>query len=168
MHVLMAKSIGTNYYKWFIFFQILVQRWLDVRSASILWGLRDREVAFLASDSQSSNFEYYVWGVLPSHSTHHPQFSQYEHKIGLMPHSFIHSFIQLFIHSFIHSFIHLFIHSFIHSFIHLLLLLVVVMVVVVVVFEVGPTWYNVIQMFCVCWEASACLDCRWLPWIQLQ
>ena len=58
---------------------------------SIVGGLRDREVACLASDLQGLNFESCVWRAM---SSHHPlefllaQFSLYVHKSGLMPDSF--------------------------------------------------------------------------------
>ena len=56
--------------------------------------LRDREVAYSASDRQGSNFESCVWRTVSSHSSHHPQevllaqFSLYVHKGGLKPDSF--------------------------------------------------------------------------------
>ena len=68
---------------------------------SIVGSLRDREVAFSASDRQGSNFESCVWMTVSSQSSHHPQevllaqFSLYVHKGGLKPDSF--HFI-LFIH----------------------------------------------------------------------
>ena len=58
---------------------------------SIVWSLRDREVACSASDRQGSNFESCVWRTV---SSHHPQevllaqFSLYVHKGGLKPDSF--------------------------------------------------------------------------------
>ena len=61
---------------------------------SIVGSLRDREVAFSASDCQVSNFESCVWRTVSSHSTHHPQkvllaqFSLYVHKGGLNTDSF--------------------------------------------------------------------------------
>ena len=61
---------------------------------SIVGSLRDREVAFSASDRQSSNFESCVWRIVSSHSSHHlqevllAQFSLYVHKGGLKPDSF--------------------------------------------------------------------------------
>ena len=61
---------------------------------SIVGSLREREVAFSASDHQGSNFESCVWRAVSSHSSHHPQeillaqFSLYVHKGGLKPDSF--------------------------------------------------------------------------------
>ena len=61
---------------------------------SIVWSLRDREVACSASDRQGSNFESCVWRTVSSQSSHHPQevflaqFSLYVHKGGLKPDSF--------------------------------------------------------------------------------
>ena len=61
---------------------------------SIVGSLRDREVAFSASDRQGSNFESCVWRTVSSQSSHHPQevilaqFSLYVHKSGLKPDSF--------------------------------------------------------------------------------
>ena len=61
---------------------------------SIVWRLRDREVACSASDRQGSNLEYCVWRTVSSHSSHHPQevllaqFSLYVHKGGIKPDSF--------------------------------------------------------------------------------
>ena len=61
---------------------------------SIVWSLRDREVACSASDRQGSNFESCVWRAVSSESSHHPQevllaqFSLYVHKGGLKPDSF--------------------------------------------------------------------------------
>ena len=61
---------------------------------SIMGSLRDREVAFSASDRQGSNFESCVWRTVSSQSSHHPQevllaqFSLYVHKGGLKPDSF--------------------------------------------------------------------------------
>ena len=58
---------------------------------SIVWSLRDREVACSASDRQGSNFESCVWRAVSSQSSHHPQevllaqFSLYVHKGGLKP-----------------------------------------------------------------------------------
>ena len=58
---------------------------------NIVGCLRDREVAWSASDRQGSNFESCVLGAV---SSHHPQevllaqFSLYVHKGGLKPHSF--------------------------------------------------------------------------------
>ena len=52
---------------------------------SIVWSLRDQEVACSASDRQGSNFESCVWRTVSSHSSHHPQevllaqFSRYVH-----------------------------------------------------------------------------------------
>ena len=67
---------------------------------SIVGSLRDREVAYSASDRQGSNFESCVWRTVSSQSSHHPQevllaqFSLYVHKGGLKPDSF--HFISLF------------------------------------------------------------------------
>ena len=61
---------------------------------SIVGSLRDREVAYSASDRQGSNFESCVWRTVSSQSSHHPQevllaqFSLYVHKGGLRPDSF--------------------------------------------------------------------------------
>ena len=61
---------------------------------SIVGSLRDREVAYLASDRQGSNFESCVWRTVSSQSSHHPQeillaqFSLFVHKGGLKPDSF--------------------------------------------------------------------------------
>ena len=61
---------------------------------SIVGSLRDREVAFSASDRQGSNFESCVWRTVSSQSSHHPQevllaqFSLYVHKGVLKPDSF--------------------------------------------------------------------------------
>ena len=58
---------------------------------SIVGSLRDREVAYSASDRQGSNFESCVWRTVSSQSSHHPQevllaqFSLYVHKGGLKP-----------------------------------------------------------------------------------
>ena len=66
---------------------------------SIVGSLRDREVAYSASDRQGSNFESCVWRTVSSQSSHHPQevllaqFSLYVHKGGLKPDSF-HLFTQ--------------------------------------------------------------------------
>ena len=60
----------------------------------IVGSLRDREVAYSASDRQGSNFESCVWRTVSSQSSHHPQevllaqFSLYVHKGGLKPDSF--------------------------------------------------------------------------------
>ena len=60
---------------------------------SIVGSLRDREVAYSASDRQGSNFESSVWRTVSSQSSHHPQevllaqFSLYVHKGGLKPDS---------------------------------------------------------------------------------
>ena len=60
---------------------------------SIAGSLRDREVAYSASDRQDSNFESCVWRTVSSQSSHHPQevlltqFSLYVHKSGLKPDS---------------------------------------------------------------------------------
>ena len=64
-----------------------------VELSIVVWSLRDREVAFSASDRQGSNFESCVWRTVSSHSFHHPQevlaqFSLYVHKGGLKPDSF--------------------------------------------------------------------------------
>ena len=40
---------------------------------SIVGSLRDREVAYSASDLQGSNFESCVWRTVSSQSSHHPQ-----------------------------------------------------------------------------------------------
>ena len=61
---------------------------------SIVGSLRDREVAYSATDRQGSNFESCVWRTVSSQSSHHPQevllaqFSLYVHKGGLKPDSF--------------------------------------------------------------------------------
>ena len=61
---------------------------------SIVWSLRDREVACSASDRQGPNFESCVWRTVSSQSSRHPeevllaQFSLYVHKGGLKPDSF--------------------------------------------------------------------------------
>ena len=61
---------------------------------SIVGSLRDREVAYSASDRQGSNFESCVWRTVSSQSSHHPQevllaqFSLYVHNGGLKPDSF--------------------------------------------------------------------------------
>ena len=61
---------------------------------SIAGSLRDREVAYSASDRQGLNFESCVWRTVSSQSSHHPQevllaqFSLYVHKGGLKPDSF--------------------------------------------------------------------------------
>ena len=61
---------------------------------SIVGSLRDREVAYSASDRQGSNFESCVWRTVSSQSSHHPQevllaqFSLHVHKGGLKPDSF--------------------------------------------------------------------------------
>ena len=61
---------------------------------SIVGSLRDREVAYSASDRQGSNFESCVWRTVSSQSSHHhqevllAQFSLYVHKGGLKPDSF--------------------------------------------------------------------------------
>ena len=68
---------------------------------SIVWSLRDREVACSASDRQGSNFESCVWRTVSSQSSHHPQevllaqFSLYVHKGGLKPDSFHFFFASL-------------------------------------------------------------------------
>ena len=67
---------------------------LSVHSASQTGSLRDREVAWSASDRQGSNFESCVWRTVSSQSSHHlqevllAQFSLYVHKGGLKPDSF--------------------------------------------------------------------------------
>ena len=61
---------------------------------SIVGSLRDRKVAWSASDRQGSSFESCVWRTMSSQSSHHPQevllaqFSLYVHKGGLKPDSF--------------------------------------------------------------------------------
>ena len=61
------------------------------KKVSIVGSLRDREVAYSASDRQGSNFESCVWRTVSSQSSHHPQevllaqFSLYVHKGGLKP-----------------------------------------------------------------------------------
>ena len=61
---------------------------------SIVGSLRDREVAYSASDLQGLKFESCVWRAVSSHTSHHPQevllaqFSLYVHKSGLKPDSF--------------------------------------------------------------------------------
>ena len=61
---------------------------------SIVGSLRDREVAYSASDPQGSNFKSCVWRTVSSQSSHHPQevlmaqFSLFVHKGGLKPDSF--------------------------------------------------------------------------------
>ena len=61
---------------------------------SIVGSLRDREVAWSASDRQGSNFKSCVWRTVSSQSSHHSQedllaqFSLYVHKGGLKPDSF--------------------------------------------------------------------------------
>ena len=61
---------------------------------NIVGSLREREVAYSASDSQRSNFESCVWSAVSSHSSHHlqevllAQFSLHVHNDGLKPHSF--------------------------------------------------------------------------------
>ena len=60
---------------------------------SIVGSLRDRAVAWLASNHQGSNFESCVWRTVSSQSSHHhqevllAQFSPYVHKGGLKPDS---------------------------------------------------------------------------------
>ena len=62
---------------------------------SIVGSLRDREVAYSASDRQGSNFESCVWRTVSSHSSHNPQevllvqFSLYVHKGGIKHDSFL-------------------------------------------------------------------------------
>ena len=61
---------------------------------SIVVSLRDREVAYSASDRQGSNFESCVRGTVSSQSSHLPrevllaQFSLYVHKGGIKADSF--------------------------------------------------------------------------------
>ena len=61
---------------------------------SIVGSLRDREVAFSASDCHGSNLESCVWRAVSSQSSHHlqemllAQFSLYVHKGRLKPDSF--------------------------------------------------------------------------------
>ena len=68
---------------------------------SIVGSLRDREVAFSASDRQGSNFKSCVWRTVSSQSSHHPQevllaqFSLYVHKGGLKPDLFHFIFISV-------------------------------------------------------------------------
>ena len=75
---------------------------------SIVWSLRDREVACSASDRQGSNFESCVWRIVSSHSSHHPQevllaqSSLYVHKGGLNPDSF--HFYHVLVHQFYGNF----------------------------------------------------------------
>ena len=63
-------------------------------NVSIVGSLRDREVAYSASDRQGSNLESCVWRTVSSQSSHHPQevllahFSLYVHNGGLKPDSF--------------------------------------------------------------------------------
>ena len=58
---------------------------------SIVGSLRDRVVAYSASDRQGLNFESCVWRAVWSHPSHHPQeilltqFILYVHKSGLKP-----------------------------------------------------------------------------------
>ena len=55
---------------------------------SIVGSLRDREVAYSASDLQGSNFESCVWTAVSSHHLQEvlpAQFSLYVHKSGLKP-----------------------------------------------------------------------------------
>ena len=60
----------------------------------IVGSLRDREVAYSASDLQGLNFESCVWRAVSSHSSHHSQevflarFRLYVHKSGIKPDSF--------------------------------------------------------------------------------
>ena len=68
---------------------------------SIVGSLRDREVAYSASDRQGSNFETCVWRTVSSQSSHHPQevllaqFSLYVHKGVLKPDSFHLTYINV-------------------------------------------------------------------------
>ena len=61
---------------------------------SIVGSLRDREVECSASDHQGSNFKSCVWRTVSSQSSHHPQevllaqFSLYVHRGGVKPDSF--------------------------------------------------------------------------------
>ena len=62
---------------------------------NIVWSVRDREVAFSASDRQCPNFASCVWRAVSSHPQEVllAQFSLYVHQDGLKPHSFIHASI---------------------------------------------------------------------------
>ena len=70
---------------------------------SIVGSLRDREVAYSASDRQGSNFESCVWRTASSQSSHHPQevllaqftTCQHVHKGGLKPDSYHFIYIHL-------------------------------------------------------------------------
>ena len=68
---------------------------------NIVGSLRDREVAFSASDRQGPNFESCVWRTVSSQSSHHPQevllaqVSLYVHKGGLKPDSFHFDALQI-------------------------------------------------------------------------
>ena len=63
---------------------------MHIQTDSILWGVRDREVACLALDRQGSNFESCVCRAVSSHSFHHSQevlpaqFSLYCQQLELM------------------------------------------------------------------------------------
>ena len=46
---------------------------MHIQTDSIIWGVRDREVACLALDRQGSNFESCVCRAVSSHSFHHSQ-----------------------------------------------------------------------------------------------
>ena len=69
---------------------------------NIVGSLRDGEVASSASDRQGLIFESFVWGVVPSDSSHHPhevllaQLSLYVHTGGLKPDSF---YFHLFVYN---------------------------------------------------------------------
>ena len=71
---------------------------------SIVGSLRNREVAWSASDRQGSNFESCVWRTVSSQSSHHPQevllaqLSLYVHKGGLKPDSFHFLFLMFIFH----------------------------------------------------------------------
>ena len=66
----------------------------SVQCFNIVGSLSDREVACSASYRKGQNLESCVWRAVSSHSSHHPQeillaqFSKYEHKGALKPHSF--------------------------------------------------------------------------------
>ena len=59
---------------------------------NIVGSFLDRQVAYLASDHQGSNFNFCVWRAVANY--HHPQelllaqLSLHVHKVGLEPHSF--------------------------------------------------------------------------------
>ena len=75
-------------------FSFIRDIFLIVGLVSIVGSLRDRELAYSASDRQGPNFESCVWRTVSSQSSHHPQevlmaqFSIYVHKGGLKPDSF--------------------------------------------------------------------------------